>query len=90
MSGKKKEEWMAHNELLQQAFRNYVSRTKHEKEKAACAIQQELEWGPFLNFVIEHGGFDPNGIIKYGIDSQTLKCIGDIDRIARGEIDYDY
>ena len=36
-------EWKAHNELLQQAYRAYLSATKQKGKEVACAkIQREL------------------------------------------------
>ena len=86
-----KEEWIARNQVLQQAFRDYYPTiNSKEKEDALRKIQQSLEWSPFMNYVLDHGGFPPDGISKYGIDLITERCIGDIDKIAKGEIDYDF
>ena len=83
-------EWKAHNELLQQAYRDYLSATKQKEKEVACAkIQRELEWPPFEELCFEHSA-QIYGIGRYGLDYLSEQCIGLIDKIAKGELEYNY
>lgn len=85
-----KDEWQARNTLLQEAYKSSLLATKQiDKEEANLKIQKALEWPPFeeLCFKLSASTY---GISKYGLDSATEKCIGLIDKIAKGEIDYNY
>ena len=43
-----KDEWKAHNGLLQQAYHAYLHAVKQKEKDDACQkIQRELEWLPF-------------------------------------------
>ena len=91
MDKRQKEDWIAHNQRLQQAYHDYKPQaTSRQREDALRRIQNELLWPPFLNYVLDHGGFDPISISRHGMDLLTEHSIGDIDKIARGELDYDY
>ena len=82
------EEWKSRNTLLQQAFQAHrFASTSKEKEKALTQIKRLLEWPPFMNICYDHSSFI-DGITRYGVDYETEKCIGLIDRIANGEIDH--
>lgn len=82
------DEWKAHNELLQKAYRSYLHATKQkDKDKAYVKIQRELKWHPFEEFCFKHSA-PIYGISEYGLDYVSEKCIDLIDKIANGEIVY--
>ncbi len=84
------EEWKDRNALLQDAYRVYLHATKQKDKDAACVrIQRELEWPPFEELCFQQSA-QIYGIGKYGLDSVSEKCIGLIDKIAKGELDYNY
>ena len=83
-------EWQARNNLLQQAYwDSQFANKQKDKDAAYEKIKRELEWGPFEDLCLKQSA-DINGISRYGLDSTTEKCIGLIDRIAKGEMNYDY
>ncbi|MBQ8463247.1 MAG: hypothetical protein IJ544_03935 [Prevotella sp.] len=85
-----RKEWQARNTLLQQAYRDsLLASKKKDKDIAYEKIKRELEWGPFEDLCYEHNA-DIYGISRYGLDSATEKCISIIDKIAKGEMDYNY
>ena len=81
-------EWQGRNELLQSAYKEYLlaSKTK-EKEVASSQIQKILEWDTFTVFCVDHDA-DVFGIRRYGLDYQSEQCIDMINKIAKGEMDY--
>lgn len=84
-----KDEWKAHNKLLQQAYRAYLHATKQkEKDEACVKIQRELEWHPFEKLCIQYSA-PIYGIHRYGLDSISEECIDVINKIAEGRIKYD-
>lgn len=88
MTEREMKEWQDRNELLQSAYKKYLfaSKTK-EKEVALGQIQKILEWDSFTLFCVDHDA-DVFGISRYGLDYQSEQCIGLIDKIAKGEMDY--
>lgn len=81
--------WKIHNILLQEAYINYKkANTKKEKNKAALDIQRELKWWPFANYIARYPLAEIEGIERNGPDSIIEYCIGEIDLIARGDIDF--
>ncbi len=83
-------EWQARNNMLQEAYRSRLLATKQkDKNEANLKIQKSLEWQPFEELCFEHSA-DIYGISRYGLDSATERCIGLIDKIAKGEMDYNY
>ena len=52
-------------------------------------IQSTLEQNPFMSFCVEHNA-DVFGINRYGLDYQSEQCIDLIDKIAKGEMNYDF
>lgn len=90
MSNQKKKEWQYHNGILQTAYQDYLKSCGiREKDNALTSIKNALEWSPFANYCRECSA-DPFGIVKYGLDYITERCINDIARIANGEVEYDY
>ena len=85
-----KKEWKGRNVLLQDAYRAYLHATKqHDKDAACVRIQRELEWPPFEEFCFNHSA-QIYGIARYGLDYVSEQCIGLIDKIAKGELEYNY
>ena len=90
MTEREMKEWQGRNELLQSAYKEYLlaSKTK-EKDAASSQIQKLLEWDPFTIFCVDHD-VDVFGISRYGLDHQSEQCIDMINKIAKGEIDYNF
>ena len=83
-------EWKAHNELLQQEYRAYLSTTRQKDKDVVCAkIQRELEWPPFEDFCLNNSA-QIYGIGRYGLDYISEQCIGLIDKVAKEELEFDY
>lgn len=83
-------EWQARNNLLQQAYQASQSASKQKDRDAAYEkIIKELKWGPFEELCFDHSAYFYS-ISRYGLDSATEKCIDLIDKIAKGEMDYNY
>lgn len=79
--------WRAQNRRLQCEYNRYrFPKNSKEKDKAALQIQKILEWPPFADYVSKNPMASPYGIVKYGIDYGTEKCISEIDKIARNEM----
>ena len=90
MTEREMKEWQGRNELLQNAYKEYLLASKvKEKEAASSQIQKILEWDPFMLFCVDHDA-DVFGISRYGLDYQSEECIRLIDKIAKGEIDYNF
>ena len=66
MKEREKTEWIAHNELLQSAYRKWLHGNQKEKEAACSAMQRELEWPPFTDYVSSNSMANPSGISRYG------------------------
>ena len=86
--------WREHNAALQMYYKNYrislhSPKSSREKEVALSRVENALQWNPFMNYVCEHGGL-MSGISRHGLDWMTEQAIENIDKIARGEIEYDY
>lgn len=85
-----KNEWRCQNEILQRAYKNYLFATKQkEKDVALMRIQRTLEWEPFINFCESYSA-NVSGISRYGLDFMTEKCIDLIDKVAKGEMNYEF
>lgn len=85
-----KAEWNAHNGLLQQAYHAYLHAVKQKEKDDACQkIQRELEWSPFEELCFQYSA-PISGISRYGLDSMSEKCIDIINRIAKGEEEFNY
>lgn len=84
-------EWQGRNDLLQHAYNEYrFASNKRAKDAAFERVKMNLNWNPFTDFCSNHGA-DVYGIkCKYGFDTITEECIGLIDKIAEGEIDYEF
>ncbi len=79
----KKKEWQFQNGKLQQAYHNYqrvINST--QKNNALRQIQAALMWPPFSNYVYDHDGYSSDGILRYGLDFITERCIGEIDNMS--------
>lgn len=82
------EEWRGRNQLLQNAYKEYLlSRKDKDKSAALTRIKRELEWPHFMELCDEHST-DILGISRYGLDYQSEKCIDLIDKIAKSETEY--
>ena len=86
--------WREHNATLQMYYKKYLlslhsPKSTREKESALIGVQNALQWPPFMNYVCEHGGL-MSGISRYGLDLMTEQAIEHLDKIARGEIYYNY
>ena len=78
-------EWRKRNELLQEAYREYLlARKQRDKDAALSKIQQHLKWEPFEDLCNQYSAY-VSGISRYGLDTITEQCIGIIDKIANGE-----
>ena len=85
MSNQETKEWQYHNDKLQKAYHDYCRASGDgEKSHALGLIQYELGWAPFADYCSECSS-TPFGIVKYGLDYMTERCIENIDRIAKGE-----
>ena len=89
MTEQQKREWVAHNDLLQEAYQQSLfARNQKEKDAALLRIKSILDWEPFQNYCVG-SGVAIAGITRYGLDSMTERCINRIDKIAKGaEEDY--
>ncbi len=77
------EAWKRKNAELQYEYRRYICpNSTKEKDAAANRIQELFEWGPFADFISKYPQPFPYGTSRYGLDSMTEKCIGDINRIV--------
>lgn len=86
----KMNEWQCQNEILQCAYKDYLLASQQkDKDIALMRIQSTLEQNPFMSFCVEHNA-DVFGIIRYGLDYQSEQCIDLIDKIAKGEMNYDF
>ena len=82
-------EWIAHNEILQAAYRDYqdacVSKkagAEAKKHRAFERIVQELQWPPFDDYIRRKPSSFSSLNYRYGLDCVTEQCIGEIDDIA--------
>jgi hypothetical protein len=90
MTEQERKAWINHNHSLQQAYQQYYcAYSTKEKDNALKLLSIALEWPPFMNYCYNAGGL-LSGIIRYGLDSVTERCIGEINKIANGEMDYEY
>ena len=90
-------QWKAHNVILQKAYNDYQDvrylqsrRAETQKERALNQIIQELEWPPFADYISRNPLTFSSVNHKYGLDYITERCIGEIDKIANGEKNYEY
>lgn len=89
ISDRKMKEWQSRNSILQQVYHDYrTASTSKERDRALSQIQKSLEWNPFMNLCIDHSA-QLFGISRYGLDSDTERCIEIIDKIANGDLEYD-
>lgn len=90
MTERQKQEWIAHNDLLQDAYRQYRwAKKEKEKDSALQRIKAAIDWKPFIIYC-DNELAALSGITRYGLDMITERCIGEIDKIAKGESEYDY
>ncbi len=83
LSEHEQKEWVAKNQILQDSYKSYrLATNDRQKDYALKRIQLLLEQNPFLTYCANKGA-DTSGIIRYGLDYITERCIGDIDRIAK-------
>ena len=89
MTEREMKEWQGRNNLLQNAYKEYLLASKQkDRDVASMCIQRELEWTPFMKLCVDHDA-DVFGIGRYGLDFQSEQCIDLIDKIAKGEMNYD-
>ena len=96
MNEKELREWQINNQTLQRAYQEYrnagllpVSKRERPRNKALIDIEKVLEWQPFTNYCAQKAA-PFGGITRYGLDTVTENCINDINKIANGEMEYDY
>lgn len=90
MTEREKKEWQGRNELLQSAYKEYLLASQQKDKNAALMqIQNTLGQNPLMTFCVEHDA-DIFGISRYGLDNQSERCIEMINKIAKGEMDYNY
>jgi hypothetical protein len=90
MEEQKLKEWQSRNAILQKAYNDYYFASKQrEKDSALNQIQRILEWPPFMNLCEDYTAC-VTGISRYGLDYNSEKCIGLIDKIAKDEMDYNF
>lgn len=83
MDEQEKKEWQYQNGKLQHAYHIYQHAINcTQKNDALRQIQVVLMWPPFSNYINEQKGYSPDGILRYGLDYITERCIGEIDIIA--------
>ena len=84
-------EWQARNKILQDAYHEYLHSTNGQKKEVALRkIQEALSWSRFVDFVSRDPFASVTGLTQYGLDSNTEKCISEIDQIANGNKGYQY
>ena len=96
MNEKEMKDWQGYNQKLQQAYQEYLnagllpaSKRERPRNKALENIEDALKWPPFTDYCAEKfASF--LGITRYGLDTVTKNCINDINKIANGEMEYDY
>lgn len=93
MSEKELQDWKSHNQLLQKYYREYCSvrnlndrSSELKKQQVLESIICTLESYPLKDYVLKNIPTFPSGIRRYGLDRETERCIGEIDKIANGEI----
>lgn len=93
MSEKELQDWKSHNQLLQKYYQVYCSvrnlndrSSELKKQQALERIIRELESCPLKDYVLNKVPTFPSGIRRNGLDWDTERCIGEIDKIANGEI----
>lgn len=86
MDKKEMEAWKRKNAELQLEYQRYIyPNSQKEKDLAAKRIQDLFEWGPFADFISRNYPLAfPYGTSRFGLDSVTEKCIGEIDDMAKG------
>lgn len=91
MNEEKMESWKNKNSQLQYEYQKYNSENGKKKYESALRLQEILKWTDFLDFISKkYPSAFPFGIAKYGLDMETEKAIQEIDKIAHGEIKYEF
>ena len=90
MNEQELKEWQAHYELLKEAYQTHLfASSQKEKDVTNTRIQKTLEWGPFADFCYRHNA-PINNISRHGVDYYSEQCINMIDKIAKGEMSFEY
>ena len=81
--------WRQKNEQLQQAYRKYYNTYGSQRDTSLKLIEIALRYTPFMNYIHERDGCT-TGLVRHGLDYQTESAISEIDKIAKGELQYEY
>ena len=83
-------EWQQHNNKLQNHYKAFLSaNNQEERDTALATIQKELSWDPFMCICCDKK-IPLIHIVNRGIDQTTKECINIIDKIAKGQLSYNF